>query len=92
MSIGTLLSVVEKEKNYNELLAATPTSSHAYNRPVGVTWGRIGGNVLKWTEDWLNGRKPRVILNGNFSSGDTYILVGLQTGKFLAISISNLYK
>ena len=42
----------------------------------------ITGNLLKWIESWLNGRKQRVVLNGKFSSWKN-VLSGIVQGSIL---------
>jgi len=42
----------------------------------------FGGNVLRWTENWLCGRQQRVVLNGQYSDWK-WVLSGVPEGSVL---------
>ena len=43
----------------------------------------ISGCLLDWIQNFLSGRKQRVVLNGSYSSWSTVFIVGSLKGQFL---------
>ena len=62
-----------------------------HGRLVSKLDAQIGGEILKWVENWLSERKQRVVLGGDFSEWRD-ILSGVPQGSVWGPLLFIIYK